>query len=95
MQHLCLGCSQTRPITSNLSIARNAKSTLVGVGYGRPWIDQWRPDPKRGLLGLEEVEEGGGGFWPITRKLSSLHLLNCAHDFCNSEGAPRVHAVPH
>ena len=21
------------------------KSTLVGMGYGRPWIDQWRRDP--------------------------------------------------
>ena len=32
------------------------KSTPVGVGYGRPWIDQWRPGPWKGLSVLLHVQ---------------------------------------
>ena len=32
----------------------------VGVGYKRPWIDQWRPGPYNLGFGVE-VGGGGGG----------------------------------
>ena len=30
-------------------LKRTESSMLVGIGYGRPWIDQWRPGPKTNL----------------------------------------------
>ena len=27
------------------SLERKEKCTLVGMGYGRPWVDNWRPGP--------------------------------------------------
>ena len=32
------------------------KSTPVGMGYGRPWTDQWRPGPEFSLGGKEGEE---------------------------------------
>ena len=39
---------------------RKEKSTPVGVSYGRPWIDQWRPGPHK-EFGFEGGGGGGGG----------------------------------
>ena len=34
-------------------------SKPVGMGYGRPWVDQWHPDPCKGFSGGGGRGEGG------------------------------------
>ena len=65
------------------------KFLLVGVGYGRPWIDQWRPGPKRGL--------GRGGGCGTRRLPGQLCMMLCvalpaACAFPTEQSKTKVHA---
>ena len=52
---------------------KEEKSTPVGVGYGRPWIDQWRSAPTSGSVGGEgEGAEGAGVTLGMNKVLTQI-----------------------
>ena len=38
---------------------------LSSMGYGRPWVDQWCPDPEKGLKGFGARGGERGSIWAV------------------------------
>ena len=61
----------------------NEKSMPVGVGYGRPWIDQWRPSPLKGFgLGLGRGRGRASCSFPVAPIVLSCRLSWPRHVVC-------------